>query len=100
MKKQRKRIGGELSSLVGKLETLLEKYGEGSWIRIYEEARKHLPDGYYDEVWAAFIKERVESLRRTTGDEFIIWLLRDEYLSGDYQGRDYRSPIRESRYTR
>jgi len=55
------------------------KYGlrDRFWIKLYVWARNHLPEGFVDEVWQAWIRQRIEVLRGRYGDSFVTWVATD-----------------------
>jgi len=69
------------------------------WIWAYEQCRKHLPEGYRDEIWASFIAERIQELQARALPDDYIQLLLSEAKAGLMvdSGREYRVEVREIR---
>jgi len=92
--------GPLLESTQQQPSTIRNRTSEAAWLKIYHESRKHLPEDYHDKVWETYIADRIEELRGTHGDEFILWITDEGVADDDTWSREQRSPQREIRVSR
>ena len=73
---------------------------EKGWIWLYHLSQRHLPEGWYDEVWALFVDSRLKELRGYVADDVLLILVQDLEDEGIAdRGREMRSGDRELRAT-
>jgi len=79
---------------------MLEEAADRFWIWLYQEASRHLPENYHDQVWASFLEQKMDDMRSSgVPDEFILYLADEQMIEPVYGslGRESREVTREVR---